>query len=148
MYTNVSRGMQANAVSVQGLSIMTMTFAKGTLFHLVHRASHLLLDVVKVVSHMDISQVEGEVDRWVVRGNATADRLASEVFLQVPAHAQKALDNAFAAWCLRKEVCEHLQKFVVAMGHRALSAKEEIREGDVERWEDAGERSVATSSAV
>ena len=120
----------------------------GTLFHLVHRASHLLLDVVKVVSHMDISQVEGEVDRWVVRGNATADRLASEVFLQVPAHAQKALDNAFAAWCLRKEVCEHLQKFVVAMGHRALSAKEEIREGDVERWEDAGERSVATSSAV
>ena len=77
MYTNVSRGMQANAVSVQGLSIMTMTFAKGTLFHLVHRASHLLLDVVKVVSHTDISQVEGEVDRWVVQGNATADRLAS-----------------------------------------------------------------------
>ena len=77
MYTTVSRGMQANAVSVQGLSIMTMTFAKGTLFHLVHRASHLLLDVVKVVSHTDISQVEGEVDRWVVQGNATADRLAS-----------------------------------------------------------------------
>ena len=120
----------------------------GKLFRFVHEASHLLVDAVKVVSHMDISKVEGEVDRWVVQGNATADRLASEVFLQVPAHVQQAMDNAFASWCLRKETCEQLEKFFIAMGQRAISAKEEIREGDAERWETAGEKSAATSSDI
>ena len=109
------------------------------LFLQVRRAKHLFVDVVKVVSHMDIHQVEGSIDKWVVCGNATADRLATEVLQQLPMHMKHTLEIAHAAWVSRKEACEHLQRFFVAMGQRAIAAKETIREGDVVKWEEVGE---------
>ena len=116
------------------------------LWNALHRAIQaassqgLLQQVVKVVSHADIQQIDGMVDRWVIRGNHAVDRHVNEALDRMPAHLAQALHSAQTSYSKRHEACVAVHKFFTVMGQRALSYKQDIREKDDSKWEEVQER--------
>ena len=108
----------------------------GQLYTLVLQSRNLLFDVVKVVSHMDVADVSEPVDKWVIAGNAEADRLATEVLRHMPAHVAQALHTVQMQLQSRVHASTCFQRFLVAMGKRAIAAKEVIQQTDGNQWDE------------
>ena len=106
------------------------------LYMLVLQGRDLLFDVMKVVSHMDAEAVSDPVDKWVIAGNHQADRLASEVLQSLPHSLATALHEAQTQPQRRVQVSICFQRYLVAMGQRAILAKDLIQQADVPRWDE------------
>ena len=107
------------------------------LYSWVNRCRHLLFDVIKVVSHMDVDAVEGTIDKWVVSGNDMADRLASAALVNLPVAVGGALARVHSHLQDRRDASFHLQKFLLAMGQRDIAAKEVTQSRDENEWDRA-----------
>ena len=107
------------------------------LYYLVQAVRPFFFEVVKVVSHMDIDEVSGTIDRWVVAGNEAADKLATDVLARLPEPMLLAHKKAREQWQFRWDASTHLQTFLLAMGQRAIAAKEQIQHWDADKWEGA-----------
>lgn len=99
----------------------------------------LLQQVIKVVSHVDLAQVQGIVDRWVIQGNHAADNLGSTVLNNLPGRLAQTLKAATQAFHTRQEACSRVHQFFVQMGVRAISFKQDIRVEDDSKWNDIKE---------
>lgn len=99
------------------------------------REQGLIQQVVKVVSHVDITQTAGVIDKWVIRGNHFADKLVNDVLAQLPFQLQIALKQATQQWAIYSQACLDFHRFLVQMGLRAISYKQEIRVQDDDRWQ-------------
>ena len=110
--------------------------------HLIDRASQLgiLGQVVKVVSHVDVNQMVGVVDKWVIKGNHFADMLVSATLDRLPYQLDSALKQASYHWHIYRKACQDLHSFFVQMGQRAISYKQEIRENDDQEWHETRNR--------
>ena len=94
---------------------------------------------------MDVDAVEGVVDKWVVTGNATADRLASSALHHLPDAVAGGLTRLHACLQVRREASFYFQKFLLAMGQRDLSNKDVVRHRDENEWDRAQSQISAQS---
>ena len=81
--------------------------------------------MVKVLSHVDASLIEGEVDEWVIRGNAAADTLASAVLANLPDDLAHALRRVGHARQRRHAAHISLQKFFIGVGQRDIALRDD-----------------------
>ena len=100
------------------------------------KALQLMQQVVKIVSHVDITKVEGTIDKWVIRGNHAADSLVTQALHQLPGRLHQALRDAYQGFHTRQNACCTIQRFFILMGQRALSFKQDIREQDDSKWNE------------
>ena len=75
-------------------------------------------------------------------GIHAADRLVSDVLLQLPGQLAQILPVAIQRLSQRHQGCQGLHHFLVQMGQRATSYKEEIKEHDGTKWDETKEDTV------
>ena len=98
------------------------------------RQKRLFCRVMKVRSHIDLTQLSDEVEKWAIRGNTAADESAtlarsgySSTFFQVWVSMCQHYDSMTT---IRDELHQHF----IRIGEEATASKSEQRAREAKRW--------------
>eukprot|EP00438_Fugacium_kawagutii_P025565 Skav230000 [mRNA] locus=scaffold17:139230:143765:- [translate_table: standard] len=87
------------------------------------RNKGLFLHVVKVRSHQDEKAYPEAIEAWAIRGNASADRLATEALQLMPASVWYPWTQACAQLAEFERLRDHMHRLLVSIGSRAVAEK-------------------------
>ena len=100
----------------------------------------LLVRIIKVRSHMNISLFSNKVEQWAFRGNDTADLCASRGLDILPSEFWDVWQQLGREIDDISTVRKHLHSLIVQIGQVAVQSKGHIREVDAQQWEDENRR--------
>ena len=100
----------------------------------------LLVRIIKVRSHMNISLFSDKVEQWAFRGNDTADLCASRGLDILPSEFWDVWQQLGREIDDISTVRKHLHSLIVQIGQVAVQSKGQIREVDAQQWDDENRR--------
>ena len=100
----------------------------------------LLVRIIKVRSHMNISLFSDKVEQWAFRGNDTADLCASRGLDILPSEFWDIWQQLGREIDDISTVRKHLHSLIVQIGQVAVQSKGQIREVDAQQWDDENRR--------